>query len=264
MPFRAKSRGQDPAQPIDRASLPGPAVAAAAVAIAALLAARPAFAMHLAEGILPLPWAAVWWAAALPVLAFSTARLTRRSAQDPVYKPFVAMLGATVFVLSCMPVPVPFVGTCSHPCGTGLSAVLIGPAMTVVVAFVALLLQALFLAHGGLSTLGADLCSMGIAGGVAGFLAWKLCRRCGASSFASAFAAGLLSDWCTYATTAAQLSLGLHQDQPRARVFGAVLLAFLPTQLPLGILEGAVSACAVAFLLRRRPALLQLFAEPAR
>ena len=235
---------------------------AAAIGVAVFLLPSSAFAMHLAEGILPLGWAGAWWVAAIPVLGTAAARLSLRSEASPLYKPFVAMIAATVFVLSCMPVPVPIVGTCSHPCGTGLAAVLLGPAMAVVVAFVALLLQALFLAHGGLSTLGADLWSMGIVGGVCGWLAWKALRRFGASMPLAAFAAGVASDWATYATTALQIALGLHGERSVGQVFRAVLVAFVPTQLPLGLLEGALSACAVGFLARRRPALLSLFATP--
>src|SRR5204863_5093200 len=136
-------------------------------------------AMHLAEGILPLGWAAAWWLAALPFVAFALAILRRRAVHETFYKPFVAMVAAVVFLISCMPVPVPTAGTCSHPCGTGLAAILIGPFMTVLITVVALLLQALFLAHGGLTTLGADVVSMGIAGAFTGWAVFKLARRSG-------------------------------------------------------------------------------------
>ena len=76
-----------------------------------------------------------------------------------------------------MPVPVPVVGSCSHPAGTGLAALMIGPAATAVIASIALFLQALFLAHGGLTTLGANLFSMGVAGAFAGYGAFLLARR---------------------------------------------------------------------------------------
>lgn len=271
--FRPRQRGGMPGSKrrgadlvLNEAKSPSPRAlsrtCAAAVGAALLLRPARAFAMHLAEGILPPGWAAAWWLAAIPVLAAASARLARRAEASPLYKPFVAMIAATVFVLSCMPIPVPVVGTCSHPCGTGLAAVLLGPAMAVVVAFVALLLQALLLAHGGLSTLGADLWSMGIVGGFAGWLAWRALLRCGASRPAAAFAAGVASDWATYATTALQIGLGLHGDRTVGQVFRAVLIAFVPTQLPIGLFEGALSACAVAFLIRRRPALLELFANP--
>jgi cobalt/nickel transport system permease protein len=155
-----------------------------------------------------------------------------------------------------MPVPVPTAGTCSHPCGTGLAAILIGPWMTVLVTVVALLLQALFLAHGGFTTLGADVLSMGIAGAFVGWGVFKLGRRLGLSLAVAAFFAGLFSDWATYATTSMELATALHGARPVGELFWKVLVAFVPTQLPLGLVEGALSAGAVAFLSRRRRDLL--------
>ncbi|HZZ85902.1 MAG TPA: energy-coupling factor ABC transporter permease [Anaeromyxobacteraceae bacterium] len=212
--------------------------------------------MHLADGVLPLGWAACFAALAAPFVAVALALLRRRGEVDFRLKPLLAMVAAAVFLLSAMPIPVPFVGTCSHPCGTGLAAILVGPWMTVIVALVALLLQALFLAHGGFTTLGADLLSMGIAGGFAGWLAFWLLRRGGASLSVAAFAGGLLSDWCTYAVTAGELALAVHGARPISQVFGAVALAFVPVQLPLGLLEAALTAGAVSFVARRRPDLL--------
>ena len=67
------------------------------------------------------------------------------------------------FLLSAMKLP-SVTGSCSHPTGVGLGALLFGPLAMVPVSFVVLLFQALLLAHGGLTTLGANLFSMGIAG----------------------------------------------------------------------------------------------------
>jgi cobalt/nickel transport system permease protein len=171
-------------------------------------------------------------------------------------KPLVAMVAAVVFVLSAMPIPVPFAGTCSHPCGTGLAAILVGPWMTVLVSVVALLLQAVFLAHGGFTTLGADVLSMGIAGAFTGYGVFWALRRARVPMAAAAFAAGLLSDWATYGVTSLELAAGLQGERPFLEILRAVSLAFVPTQVPLGLLEAFLSAGAVAFMARRRPDLV--------
>ena len=212
--------------------------------------------MHLADGVISGGWCAVWALVALPFVAVALRTWERERAAGTGNTPLVAMLGAAVFAISCMPVPVPTAGTCSHPCGTGLAAIFVGPSRAVLLTLVALVLQALFLAHGGLTTLGADVASMGVAGAFAGFGAFHLARRAGAGLGLSAFAAGLLSDWATYAVTSLELALGLHGDRPIAPLFLAVGAAFVPTQLPLGILEGVMTAGAVRFLARRRPDLL--------
>ena len=166
------------------------------------------------------------------------------------------MVGAAIFVISCMPIPIPWIGTCSHPCGTGLGALLIGPGPTVVVASIALVFQALFLAHGGLTTLGANIVSMGVVGAFSAYGLFHVLRRMRVPIFAAALAAGIISDWATYATTSLELSSALHSDGSFWGMFAAVMAAFVPTQLPLGIAEGVVTALAYRFVLDRRPDLL--------
>lgn len=221
-----------------------------------LLVATPAHAMHISEGILPLPWAAFWFAVALPFVAIGLRRLQVLAKDDFSWKPLVGLLAAVVFVISCMPVPVPTAGTCSHPCGTGMTAILVGPFISSLIAAVALLIQALFLAHGGLSTWGANIVSMGIAGSFAGFLVFRLFRFMGAGLAVAAFLAGLLSDWATYLATSAELASGIRGDAPFLPLLGKIVIAFIPTQLPLGILEGAMTAGMVVLLHRKRPELL--------
>lgn len=217
----------------------------------------PAYAMHISEGILPARWAGLWFIIAAPFLYWGMREIKIKSRETPQYKPFVALVGAAVFIISCMPIPVPIAGTCSHPCGTGLAAILVGPAPTVVLASVALALQALFLAHGGLTTLGANIVTMGIAGAFFGYGAFRLARRMGLPVLAAAFLAGVLSDWATYAATAFVLASALHMDASLWQMFGTILLAFVPTQLPLGILDGILSAGAYRFIHVRMPELLK-------
>lgn len=138
-------------------------------------------------------------------------------------------MAAIVFVISCMPIPVPTAGTCSHPCGTGLSAILLGPGISVLVASVALLIQALFLTHGGLSTLGANIVSMGIMGSFAGYLTFRVLRGFKVSLGVSGFVAGLLADWATYFATSVELASGIRGDSPFMPLFWKILIAFIPT-----------------------------------
>ncbi len=214
----------------------------------------PAFAMHISEGILPPSWAGLWFAVAAPFVWLGLREVRRRSGAAPHFKVLTGLVGAAVFVISCMPVPVPFTGTCSHPCGTGLAAIIVGPAVTTVIAAIALLLQALFLAHGGLTTLGANIVSMGVVGAYAGWLVYAGLRRVGFGMIIAAGAAGLVSDWATYAATSGELAAALHGGTTSfAAMFSAIALAFMPTQVPLGVLEAIVSGAAMRFLLARRP-----------
>ena len=221
-----------------------------------VLSPSPVVAMHISEGILPFSWALFWFAASLPFLAAGLRVLTRRSESDLSSKPLVGMVAAVVFVISCMPVPVPLAGTCSHPCGTGLAAILLGPLLGVVVAAVALLIQALFLSHGGLSTWGANLFAMGVLGSFGGYLAFRGLRACRVNIITAAFMAGLAADWATYSGTALIMAAGIRGEGDFWPLAGKISLAFVPTQLPLGIIEGALTAGMISLLLRKRPDLL--------
>lgn len=226
------------------------------VGVSFFSAVTPAYAMHISEGILPLDWALLWFAVAAPFVVLGVKRLNELAREDLSFKPLAGLLAAVVFIISCMPVPIPTAGTCSHPCGTGIAAILAGPLVSVVISSVALLIQSLVMAHGGLSTLGADIVSMGVVGSFAGYAVFRGCRAVGISLGSAAFATGVMTDWATYMATSAQLASGIRGDTPFLPLFTKILLAFVPTQLPLGLLEGAMTAGMVTLLARKRPDLL--------
>ena len=222
----------------------------------ALLAASPAHAMHISEGILPFGWCILWFVVAAPFVAVGLWQLKRKSGSDLSFKPLVGLMAAAVFIISCIPIPVPTAGTCSHPCGTAMSAILLGPFLSVLVASVALLIQALFLAHGGLSTLGANIVSMGVMGSFSGYFVFRLLKQTGAGLAVSGFFAGLIADWVTYLGTSVILASALKGADPFLPLATKIAIAFIPTQLPLGILEGAMTAGVVVLLQKKRPDLL--------
>lgn len=213
-------------------------------------------AMHISEGILPFNWALLWTVIAIPFVAWGLHKLKKLSAVDLSFKPLVGLMAAVVFIISCMPIPVPTAGTCSHPAGTGISAIIVGPAISILISAVALLIQALFLAHGGLTTLGANIVAMGVMGSFAGFFTFKALRSMKVNMAISGFMAGLLADWATYLTTSVELAAGIKGDSAFMPLFWKIVVAFIPTQLPLGILEGAMTAGMVVLLYKKRPDLL--------
>jgi cobalt/nickel transport system permease protein len=189
-------------------------------------------------------------------VAVGLRRLRARTAEEPAVKSLVALMGAAVFAISLMPIPVPVAGSVSHPAGTPLAAIVVGPAASVLLAGISLLIQALFFAHGGLTTLGANIMSEGIVGSFAGYFAFRLSRRAGASLFWAGFLAGILGDLAVYMTTAIELGLGLFPLDGAARGAGALFLAFLPTQGPLAVLEGIFTGGVLSSLAELRPDIL--------
>src|SRR4030042_2005641 len=199
-----------------------------------LLYPAPAHAMHIAEGILPANWAALWYVVAFAFVIPGIYFISRKTKDIKGLMPLLGISGAAIFLISVFPIPVPISGSCSHPCGTPLGAILVGPFISTVLGALALLIQALFLAHGGISTWGANIVSMALVGSFGVFI---LFRKFHAPIFVAAVAAGIFGDWATYATTSFELASALHGTGSLWGMFGAIAVAFAPTQLPLGILE---------------------------
>jgi cobalt/nickel transport system permease protein len=226
------------------------------VALGCALLPRPAAAMHLADGILPAGWTVAWWSAAALLAAAALGRLRSRAGTDRIATPLTGTMAALVFVLSSLPIPVGVAGSTGHACGTGLAAIVIGPWLTFLASFVSLLLQAVVEGHGGLTALGANAVSMGLAGAVAGWGAFRVLRRAGVGLGTAAFAAGMAADVATYGATTLQLALALHGEHAVTTAAAGIGMAFLPVQLPIALLEGALTAGALRLLARRRPELL--------
>lgn len=213
--------------------------------------------MHIAEGVLPVGWAVAWAVPAAAVVAQGLRQMNKEARENPARKPFYALMGAAVFIISLLPIPVPIAGTSSHPCGTPLAAILLGPLVSTVMGGVALFLQALFFAHGGLTTLGANIVSEGIIGSLTGWALFALGRRAGLPLFAAAFVAGFAGDLAVYVATSAELALALHGDRPFVQALATFFIAYLPTQGPLAVAEGLFTGYALRFVAERRPDLLQ-------
>ena len=201
--------------------------------MALVLLTAPAGAMHIMEGYLPAPWAFGWMAVCIPFVVTGFLSIKKKTAREPRAKVLLAMCGAFAFVISALKIPSVF-GSCSHPTGVGLGAILFGPTATTVLGLIVLLFQALLLAHGGLTTLGANVFSMAIVGPFVSFGLYALLKKAGARPALAVFAAAALGDLATYVTTSIQLGV----------VYGnflQYLSIFALTQIPLAIAEGLLT-----------------------
>ena len=212
--------------------------------------------MHLAEGVLPAQWSIVWAVPAAAFTAVGVKKLRDRTKEVPNFKALTGLVGAFVFALSLLPIPVPVAGSVSHPCGTPLAAILLGPFVSVVIAAITLLFQALFFAHGGLSTWGANIVSEGVVGSFVGVGVFLLGRRMGFSLFVAGFLAGLLGDLAVYAMTALELALGLFGIAKVGQEWLTLFGAFLPVQGPIAVGEALLTGGALAYMAKVRPDIL--------
>ena len=197
-------------------------------------------AMHIMEGYLPAGYAIAWGVICLPFLAagFFSIKNTLKEHRNLIT--LLAMSGAFVFVISSLKIP-SVTGSCSHMTGTGLGAILFGPSAVSILGIIVLLFQAILLAHGGLTTLGANTFSMAIAGPFVTFGIYKLCQKLKVNRKVGIFLAASIGDLFTYCVTAVQLALAHHADTTIGAAMGKFLLVFAPTQVPLAIIEGIIT-----------------------
>jgi cobalt/nickel transport system permease protein len=194
--------------------------------------------MHIAEGFLPPEHAIAWTVAAAPFVVHGARAVVREVRERPESTLLLGAAGAFTFVLSAIKLP-SVTGSSSHPTGTGAGAILFRPPVMALLGTVVLLFQALLLAHGGLTTLGANAFAFAVVGPWAGYGAYRLARGAGAGLLPAVFAGVALADLATYATTSTQLALAF--PDASSGFLGALakfLGVFAVTQIPLAIGEG--------------------------
>ncbi len=206
------------------------------------------------EGFLPPLWCAVWYIIAIPVVAYGLYKIKKVVDETPESKALLAVSGAFMFVISSLKLP-SVTGSCSHPTGNGLGAALFGPAATAVLAAIVLIFQAILLAHGGLTTLGANIVSMGIVGPLVGWLVYLALKKVGCPSKINIFFIAFIADFATYLVTAIQLGLAFPEPNTMAAITKFFLI-FAPTQLPLAIAEGLLTVIIWNGLMTYKPKLL--------
>lgn len=222
---------------------------AIAVAFGLLFAVTPVVnAMHIMEGYLQPKYCIAWGALCVPFVVAGYLSLKKTISKHRKTILLLAMAGAFAFVLSSLKIP-SVTGSSSHPTGTGLGAILFGPVIMSIIGLIVLLFQALLLAHGGLTTLGANTFSMAIAGPFVAFGIYKLCQKLKVNKLVSVFLATAIGDLFTYVVTSIQL--GLAYPSEVGGIFastGKFLMVFAVTQIPIAIIEGIVTALVVMAL----------------
>lgn len=204
-----------------------------------------AYAMHIIEGYLPVSYCIFWTILSLPFLWAGIRSIRALAATHRAALLLLAMAGAYVFLLSALKIP-SVTGSSSHPTGTGLGAILFGPAPMAVVGLLVLVFQAILLAHGGLSTLGANVCSMAVAGPYAAYGVYRVCLLLRAPRRVGVFLAAAVGALVTYMATSLQLALAYPDAVGGVgAAFFKFMSVFALTQLPLAIIEGLLTVAVI-------------------
>jgi cobalt/nickel transport system permease protein len=214
--------------------------------------------MHIMEGFLPAQHCVAWTAVSAPFVVHGGMRLRKIMREYPQMRLTLAASGAFTFVLSALKMP-SVTGSCSHPTGTGLGAVLFGPPVMSVIGAIVLLFQALLLAHGGITTLGANIFSMAIVGPWVSYWLYKLFRSLGLSMAIGVFVGAAAGDLATYITTSVELAAAY--PDAASGYMGAFLKfmgVFAITQIPLAVAEGLLTVIVMNALSQKTDVLNEL------
>lgn len=204
------------------------------------------YAMHIAEGYLPLNWVVFYFILSAPFIILSIRELRKLIKRNHDIKMLLALMAAYVFMMSALKLP-SVTGSSSHPTGTGLGAIVFGPIIMTIISIVVLLFQALLLAHGGLTTLGANTLSMGIVGPFVAYFIYRLLKKKNLSI--AIFVGCALGNLATYIVTSIQLALAYPSSVGGVLASATKFMGvFAITQIPLAIVEGIVSVVIYDFI----------------
>ena len=223
------------------------AVAAVAAICLSMAVVPTASAMHIMEGYLPPVYCIIWGLVCVPFLITGFMKIRNTVNANRRAITLLAVSGAFVFIVSSLKIP-SVTGSCSHMTGTGLSAILFGVSTTSVLGIIVLIFQAILLAHGGLTTLGANCFSMAIAGPFVSWIIYKGLGKTRLNRKVTIFLAATIGDLFTYCVTAFEMALAHHSDSGVGVALVKFLAVFAPTQDPLAIIEGILTVVIILSL----------------
>jgi cobalt/nickel transport system permease protein len=210
-------------------------------------------ALHIPDGFLSNPVAALCWIPAVLAVAYGLRRAG--TTIDDRRVPLLGVTAAFVFAAQMLNFPIAG-GTSGHFLGAALAAVLLGPWLASLVMFVVLAVQAFLFADGGITALGANTLNMGVIGALlAGGLAWTAWR---AVPHTRGWLLGLTGVTAWLAVMAGALATSVELGLSGTVPFTTVLGAMLGVHALIGVGEALVTVAAVGAVLATRPDLLAL------
>jgi ABC-type cobalt transport system substrate-binding protein len=134
-----------------------------------------------------------------------------------------------------------------------------GPWATVILCTIVLLFQGTFMAHGGFTTLGANVFSMGIAGPFVAYALYKFLTSNKVNPSITVFAVVFVANIVTYLVTSLQLALIVPYTGISAFVhtYTTFFGIFTVTQIPIATAEGVMMVFFFKYLADVRPDLVK-------
>ncbi len=208
--------------------------------------------MHIPDGFIDAPTALVTAAASLGTLALAARRTGREMGERTV--PLLGVTAAFIFAAQMLNFPVA-AGTSGHFLGAAFAAIIMGPWAAVVVMAVVVAVQAVGMADGGITALGANVLNMGVVAVFAGYVAHRALRAVLPATATWYLAGVAVAAWFSVVAAAAATSieLGASGTVP----LRLVLPAMTSVHMIIGIGEALITTTVLGTILASRPDLVK-------
>ena len=207
--------------------------------------------LHAPDGFFSLPVAIAGYALAAVFIGIAI-RQTNKNLNERIV-PMMGVMAAFIFAAEMINFPVAG-GTSGHLVGGALAAIVLGPWAAILVMTAVVGLQALLFQDGGLVVLGINLLNMSIVSVLAGYGAYWVSGKLGAS-YKQMMIGGFVAAWLSVvvSATSTALMLGASGTTPLA----LALPAMVGVHMLIGVGEGLITVFALSFIRTARPALLE-------
>ncbi|MGJ7027664.1 MULTISPECIES: energy-coupling factor ABC transporter permease [Methanothermobacter] len=204
--------------------------------------------MHIPDGIIPLWQSAVYWAVALINIGIFFYIFSDKPGKD---RRMVAtgLFAAAAAAVSSVSVPSPL-GVPVHFFLIPLAAIILGPMTAVLVATLCLIIQFFILGMGGITSMGANILTMGIGLGIGTYAVYRVASELdGTLAVFSATFLGIM------AAAALHILILLAAGVAGPEILMATLIPFY---IFVAVVEGAANIFIVSFLERVKPDLIAM------
>lgn len=210
--------------------------------------------MHIPDGLLSTEIWAGMWIVSIIILGYSLSKVSNRLSDKHI--PLMGVLAAFIFSVQMLNIPVA-AGTTGHVLGGVLAASFLGAFAASVVMASVFIVQALFFADGGITSLGANMFNMGFIGTIICYYIYKGLRYLIGNNTRKGIIIGLgFAAWFSVVLASAATSIEL----AASGVFPLKesLIAMVGIHSIIGFIEAGVTISVVLFVLRVRPDLFNI------
>lgn len=208
--------------------------------------------MHIPDGFLDTPTALATAGVSLGVVAYAARRTGREMGERTV--PLLGVTAAFIFAAQMLNFPVA-AGTSGHFLGAAFAAIVMGPWAAAVVMVVVVVVQAVGMADGGITALGANVLNMGVVAVLAGYVAHRALRALLPATTTWYLAGVAGAAWLSVVAAAVgtAVELGVSGTVP----LRMVLPAMTSVHMVIGIGEALITTTVLGTVLASRPDLVK-------